>query len=138
MQPAALKIVEATLEEYGALTGSTLRAYLASAGEPRRRYLYDLIAGYPLRAGKMMRRSLCIANARIFGADPANALSTALAVELLHNALLIHDDIEDGSERHRGRPGAALYAWNSAGLKRRRSSATDGCSAADAESAGTG
>jgi geranylgeranyl diphosphate synthase type II len=103
MQPAALKIVEATLAEYGALTGGALRAHLADAGEPRR-YLSDLVADYPLRAGKMMRPSLCIANARIFGAEPESALPTALAIELLHNALLIHDDIEDGSERRRGRP----------------------------------
>jgi geranylgeranyl diphosphate synthase type II len=31
-------------------------------------------------------------------------LLSAVAVELLHNALLIHDDIEDGSEERRGRP----------------------------------
>ncbi|HLW70466.1 MAG TPA: polyprenyl synthetase family protein [Candidatus Binataceae bacterium] len=103
MPPAALKVVETTLAEYGALTVGALRAYLAEAGEPRR-YLYDLVADYPLRAGKMMRPSLCIATARVFGAEPAMALPTALAIELLHNALLIHDDIEDGSERRRGRP----------------------------------
>ena len=33
-----------------------------------------------------------------------DALDIAVAIELLHNALLIHDDIEDGSEQRRGRP----------------------------------
>ena len=52
----------------------------------------------------MMRPSLCIATACLFGARPGDALQSAVAIELLHNALLIHDDIEDGSEQRRGLP----------------------------------
>ena len=52
----------------------------------------------------MMRPSMCIAAARLFGAPLENAMQTAVAIEMLHNALLIHDDIEDGSEKRRGRP----------------------------------
>lgn len=95
-------LVSSTLQEYGAVTREALAAYLP-AGEPRR-YLYDLLAEYPRRPGKMMRPSLCIATARAFGARLADALPTAAAIELLHNALLIHDDIEDGSTQRRGRP----------------------------------
>jgi geranylgeranyl diphosphate synthase, type II len=51
-----------------------------------------------------MRPCMCIAAARLFGAPLEDALRTAVAIELLHNALLIHDDIEDGSEKRRGRP----------------------------------
>ena len=51
-----------------------------------------------------MRPSMCIAAARLFGAPLEEALQTAVAIEMLHNALLIHDDIEDGSEKRRGRP----------------------------------
>jgi len=51
-----------------------------------------------------MRPSLCIATARAYGATLDDALGTAVAIELLHNALLIHDDIEDESEERRGRP----------------------------------
>lgn len=50
-----------------------------------------------------MRPSLCIAACRMFGARLEDA-RTAAAIEILHNALLIHDDIEDGSEQRRGRP----------------------------------
>jgi geranylgeranyl diphosphate synthase type II len=99
---AEFGIVDATLRNYGALTHKALGAYLAR-GEPRR-YLYDLVADYPSRAGKMLRPSLCLANASIFGATIAQALPTAVAIELLHNALLIHDDIEDGSQSRRGKP----------------------------------
>jgi len=90
------------LHEYGELTRAALTKYLPSR-EPRR-YLYDLLSDYPLRGGKMMRPSMCIAAARLFGAPLENAMCTAVAIELLHNALLIHDDIEDGSEKRRGRP----------------------------------
>src|SRR6266851_6715334 len=93
-------LVPSVLREYGELTRAAMTAYLP-AREPRR-YLYDLVSDYPLRGGKMMRPSLCIAAARLFGARPEEAICTAVAIELLHNALLIHDDIEDGSEQRRG------------------------------------
>ncbi len=95
-------LIPEVLEEYGELTRRMLRRYLP--GKAIRPYLDDLIADYPMRGGKMMRSSLCIATARAFGADPEDALLTAVAIELLHNALLIHDDIEDGSDERRGRP----------------------------------
>lgn len=94
--------VPAILREYGALTRAALKRYLPK-GEPRR-YFYDLLEDYPGRGGKMMRPSLCIAAARMFGAAVDDVLPTAAAIELLHNALLIHDDIEDESELRRGRP----------------------------------
>ena len=95
-------LVPEILNEYGALTRAKLLEYLPTS-EPRR-HLYNLVSDYPLRGGKMMRPSLCIATARAFGASIDDALNTAVAIELLHNALLIHDDIEDGSEQRRGRP----------------------------------
>jgi geranylgeranyl diphosphate synthase type II len=90
------------LREYGDLTRAALVKYLPSR-EPRR-YLYDLLGDYPHRGGKMMRPSMCIAAARLFGAPLEDAMHTAVAIEILHNALLIHDDIEDGSEKRRGLP----------------------------------
>jgi geranylgeranyl diphosphate synthase type II len=52
----------------------------------------------------MLRPSLLIAVARAFGAETELALNTAAAVELMHNAMLVHDDIEDISELRRGAP----------------------------------
>ena len=95
-------VVRETLAEYGALTRAAILAHLPT-GEPRK-YLYDPLADYPQRGGKMMRSSLCIATARAFGARLEDALPSAVAIELLHNALLVHDDIQDGSEQRRGRP----------------------------------
>jgi geranylgeranyl diphosphate synthase type II len=99
---ATSSLVPAILGEYGAMTRAALLDYLP-AREPRR-HLYDLVADYPQRGGKMMRSSLCIATACAFGARPQDALEVAVSIELLHNALLIHDDIQDGSEQRRGRP----------------------------------
>ncbi|HEU4731217.1 MAG TPA: polyprenyl synthetase family protein [Kofleriaceae bacterium] len=96
-------VVSEVLRDYGAVVREAVRAYLPPV-EPRR-YLYDLIADYPGRGGKMMRPSLCIAVARALGAPLDRLLIAAAAsIELLHNAMLVHDDIEDESDRRRGRP----------------------------------
>ena len=96
------ELVVATLAEYGELTRAALGDYLAPR-EPRR-HLYDLVADYPSRGGRMLRPSLCIATARAFGAGRDDAVRTAVALELLHNAFLVHDDVEDESDERRGRP----------------------------------
>jgi geranylgeranyl diphosphate synthase type II len=96
------RLVAAVLEEYGGLTREALAAWLPK--RPPRKYLYDLVADYPSRGGRMLRPSLCIATARVFGASVEDCLPAAVSVELLHNALLIHDDLEDESDERRGRP----------------------------------
>jgi geranylgeranyl diphosphate synthase, type II len=95
-------LVAETLEEYGSTTREAMAGYLPS-GHPAR-HLYEPLADYPRRAGKMMRPSICIATARAFGASQTDAVRSAAAIELLHNAMLVHDDIQDGSEMRRGRP----------------------------------
>ena len=64
--------------------------------------LYTLLRDYPFRQGKMLRPAMCISAARALGAPGHSALTVATALELYHNAFLIHDDIEDGSESRRG------------------------------------
>ena len=71
--------------------------------EPRR-YLYDLVPLYPLRPGKGFRPGLCLATCGAFGGPPDAALNSAVALELFHNAFLVHDDVEDGSLSRRGGP----------------------------------
>ena len=103
MTAAPPPVVSDVLRDYGALVRAAVREYLPAA-EPRR-YLYDLVADYPGRGGKMMRPSLCIAVARALGAPLDHLLIAAAAsIELMHNAMLVHDDIEDESDRRRGQP----------------------------------
>lgn len=72
-------------------------------GEPHR-WLYRAARDYPSRPGKAIRPALCLATSRAFGGSDDDILPVAVAIELLHNAFLVHDDIVDGSERRRGRP----------------------------------
>ncbi|WP_404312362.1 polyprenyl synthetase family protein [Agrococcus terreus] len=68
--------------------------------------------------GKLLRPRLLIAAAGGC-ADHAALVSTAAALELLHVALLVHDDVIDGDLERRGAPsiaGAAVTAATEAGL----------------------
>jgi geranylgeranyl diphosphate synthase type II len=69
--------------------------------------LYDLILEYPLRDAKALRPTLCIATALAFGAQVSSVVPTACVFELYHNAFLIHDDVEDDSDRRRN--GSTLH-----------------------------
>jgi geranylgeranyl diphosphate synthase type II len=95
-------LVRSKIAEYGERTREHMYEYLPDQ-EPRK-YLYDLVAAYPERSCGMLRPSLLIATAKCFGARIEDALNTAAAVELMHNAMLVHDDIEDVSDLRRGAP----------------------------------
>jgi geranylgeranyl diphosphate synthase type II len=71
--------------------------------EPRR-HLYEIVEKQLLTRGKGLRPALCIATCRAFGAPAERALPSAAAIELLHNAFLVHDDVEDSSEYRRDEP----------------------------------
>ena len=66
--------------------------------------LRELILDYPTRGGKGFRPSLCMSTCEAFGGRRSDALNSAVAIELFHNAFLVHDDIEDGSHLRRGLP----------------------------------
>jgi geranylgeranyl diphosphate synthase type II len=54
--------------------------------------------------GKGLRPALCLATCEAFGGSLEQALPSAAAVELLHTAFLVHDDVEDDSPLRRGSP----------------------------------
>lgn len=58
--------------------------------------------------GKMLRSALAVQACRAVGGTVEAALAEAVAVELVHDASLLHDDIIDGDPVRRGRP--ALWA----------------------------
>lgn len=53
--------------------------------------------------GKMLRPLLLFAATAAVGSDPRLTIPAAQALELLHGASLIHDDIIDGAQERRGR-----------------------------------
>ncbi|MBB5518014.1 polyprenyl synthetase family protein [Amphiplicatus metriothermophilus] len=61
------------------------------------------LAGHLLRAGgKRIRPMLTLAAARLFGYRGLEHVKLAAAVELIHGATLLHDDVVDGSALRRG------------------------------------
>lgn len=64
--------------------------------------------------GKRIRSSICILSYYMCGGtDPTRAINVGSALELIHNASLIHDDINDRGEMRRG--AKALYREYSLG-----------------------
>jgi geranylgeranyl diphosphate synthase type II len=70
-----------------------------------------MMGEYPRRGGKAIRPALCQATCEAFGGELGDALPSAVAIELMHNAFLVHDDVEDGSLLRRGLP-TLHAAWD--------------------------
>ncbi|MQY04660.1 polyprenyl synthetase family protein [Actinomadura macrotermitis] len=67
--------------------------------------LLDRISEYALvPAGKLLRPLLVLESARCVGGRPEDLARPALALEYLHVATLVHDDIIDEDDMRRGRP----------------------------------
>jgi geranylgeranyl pyrophosphate synthase len=66
------------------------------------KYLYDLVRDFVSQPSKGLRPALCLATCRAYGGGTEAALPSAAGLELLHNAFLVHDDLEDGSVSRRG------------------------------------
>ena len=65
------------------------------------------ILSYVLSApGKRVRPLILILSAEALGTPPAQSISAALAIELVHAASLVHDDILDHGIERRGSPSA--------------------------------
>ena len=96
----AMSSVSEALDAYQAATAEIIVRYLSDR-EPSR-HLYDPVRSFTMGQGKGLRPALCLAACEAFGGSIDGALLSAAAVELLHAAFLIHDDIEDGSEKRRG------------------------------------
>ena len=79
------EIIQSTLASDSALANSIVTTYLA-------------------RKGKMLRPIITLLSAKLFGGIGQNALLGAAAVEILHNASLIHDDVIDDARERRGVP----------------------------------
>jgi geranylgeranyl pyrophosphate synthase/uncharacterized protein with NAD-binding domain and iron-sulfur cluster len=88
------------LDWYREILAETLASGVPT-GEPQK-YLYGLVTDFLARSGKGLRPALCIATARALGGRSEDAFPAAAGIAMLHNAFLVHDDIEDGSETRRG------------------------------------
>lgn len=63
-----------------------------------------MVAGHLATGGKRLRARLAFAAGEAMGVERGAAVPWAAACELLHNATLVHDDIQDGDRVRRGQP----------------------------------
>ncbi len=66
--------------------------------------------------GKRLRPMLTLASTALFGPGDGNQIFYAAAVEFLHNATLLHDDVVDESDMRRGKPAARKIWGNQASV----------------------
>jgi geranylgeranyl pyrophosphate synthase len=94
-------------EAYIAAVESFLRSQLTSDLP-----LLQTVCEYVFEAGgKRLRPGLAIVSGRLFGASDEELLPAAAAVEMIHTATLLHDDIMDASPMRRGRV-TVSRRWN--------------------------
>ena len=64
----------------------------------------SIVATYLKSKGKLLRPIVTLLSAKFFGGINEKALQGAAALEMLHNASLIHDDVIDEAKERRGFP----------------------------------
>ena len=89
-------------------TNALIRERMASRHAPR---IPEVTAHLVEAGGKRVRPLLCLAAARLCGAEGGDAVKLAATVEFIHTATLLHDDVVDESTQRRGRPTANLL-WD--------------------------
>ena len=99
--------LKAAVAEVSARVESAMRADLArrlAGSDPLLREVveYSLFGG-----GKRIRPFLCVVSARCCGRDDADLYTLAAALEYLHTATLMHDDVVDHAPLRRGRETAS-------------------------------
>ncbi len=81
-------------------------------GQISLRYLQPFASA--IRSGKKIRGVLCLMMTQLLGRNPSDAVSRAIAIELIHAATLIHDDFVDQDILRRNRPAT----WTLEGSRR--------------------
>jgi len=98
-----------------------LQRQVGRLDSPRTRLYYEMTTYHmgwtgegagPEATGKRIRPLMLLLCASSCGADWYPALPAAAAVELVHNFSLVHDDIEDNSDKRRGR----MTVWKKWGI----------------------
>ena len=78
--------------------------------------LQEIVAHVTKSSGKMMRPMLVLLSAKISGGITVKTIKSAVALELLHVASLIHDDVVDNSAERRGLPSVMAEFKNKAAV----------------------
>ena len=90
------------LNEVSSKVNAIIEKVMRTEKEPR--MLYAAAQHLIKAGGKRLRPFLVLKACELVGGREESAMSSAVAVELLHNFTLIHDDIMDRDEKRRGVP----------------------------------
>lgn len=93
--------IEESIKSYGKRIDELLREIIPPE---RQDFLCEPIWHHMNTGGKRVRPAICLITCEALGGNPDNALHFALAVEILHNMFLLHDDVEDGDTMRRDKP----------------------------------
>ena len=108
MTKAPMDRLSTTLADDLAAVDSMLTNHLNSSTQ-----LIPQVAAHLVKAGgKRVRPVLTLAAARLCGYDGEHHIRLAAAVEFIHTATLLHDDVVDGSALRRGKPAANTVFGN--------------------------
>ena len=79
--------------------------------------LLEMAVEHLLKApGKQLRPMLVLLAARMVGKVDEKVIRVAMALEMLHTASLVHDDVVDESDRRRGLPSLNVFLTNQAAV----------------------
>jgi geranylgeranyl diphosphate synthase type I len=98
-----LDAIEVYMKRSVASSGPTLNPYYGMI-RYHLGWVDESFAPITPKTGKRLRPLLCLLSCEACGGDWTRALPAAVAIELIHNFSLIHDDIEDNSPVRRHRP----------------------------------
>ncbi len=96
----SLESIKSVIEPDLARLNAMIRSHLLSDNP----LMDTVIESYLTTKGKQIRPIIVMLCARMYGDITDRVLDAAAAVELLHNASLIHDDVVDDSKLRRGSP----------------------------------
>ena len=110
-----MQVVQKILKKYKSLVWPEINKYLKDPVYPTQfripnKYKKDvdlywkINREYPLRQGKYLRPTLLVLTCEAMGGKIKDAIKTAAAMQMSEEWILIHDDIEDNSEKRRGEP----------------------------------
>lgn len=105
-QETEKRIMEVLKRKSAVVDGALARFIPAieAAEIPELKEYWEMLWDYPKRGGKRLRPAICMLSCEMFGGKEEDAIPTAVAFDLFQHWILIHDDIEDGSELRRGKP----------------------------------
>ncbi len=90
---------------------ATLNAIIETTLHSGSELMNQIVANYLKVKGKQLRPILTLLSGRLFGGVNTKVLHAGAAIELLHNASLIHDDVIDRSQERRGHE-TINHVWN--------------------------